>query len=125
MIDRYRDHAANERTMLAWVRTALAIIGFGVVVEKLNLFLRLSNLVQDGAAQSALASQWLGLALIATGIATIAMALKHYVAIAQAIDAAHTVEMKTARSDALLFLMIAVAVVAVALLFAHAVGLFF
>lgn len=30
-----RDHLANERTFLAWVRTALAVIGLGVVVGKL------------------------------------------------------------------------------------------
>jgi putative membrane protein len=30
-----RDHLANERTFLAWVRTALGFIGLGVVVAKL------------------------------------------------------------------------------------------
>jgi putative membrane protein len=29
MIERYSDHAANERTFLAWVRTALAVMAFG------------------------------------------------------------------------------------------------
>jgi putative membrane protein len=38
MIRGYRDHAANERTFLAWVRTGIAVIAFGVVIEKLNLF---------------------------------------------------------------------------------------
>ena len=33
MIHGYSDHAANERTFLAWVRTG---IGFGLVVEKFN-----------------------------------------------------------------------------------------
>ena len=39
MIRRYSDHAANERTFLAWVRTGIAVIAFGFVVEKFNLFL--------------------------------------------------------------------------------------
>ena len=39
MIPRYSDHAANERTFLAWVRTGLAIVVFGFVIEKFNLFL--------------------------------------------------------------------------------------
>ena len=37
MISAYRDHAANERTFLAWIRTGIAVIAFGVVIEKLNL----------------------------------------------------------------------------------------
>ncbi|WP_146892603.1 YidH family protein, partial [Acetobacter oeni] len=41
MIPRYTDHAANERTFLAWVRTALAIIAFGCFLAKFDLFLRL------------------------------------------------------------------------------------
>ena len=28
MIVNYADHSANERTFLAWVRTAVAIVGF-------------------------------------------------------------------------------------------------
>jgi putative membrane protein len=34
----YTDHAANERTFLAWLRTGIAVIAFGFVVEKFNLF---------------------------------------------------------------------------------------
>jgi len=30
-----RDHLANERTFLAWVRTALAVIGLGVLLGTL------------------------------------------------------------------------------------------
>tara|TARA_R110000824_G_scaffold237486_8_gene426267 strand:- start:639 stop:980 length:342 start_codon:yes stop_codon:yes gene_type:complete len=36
MKDRYPDHSANERTFLAWIRTALAIVGFGILVTKLG-----------------------------------------------------------------------------------------
>jgi putative membrane protein len=39
MIRSYSDHAANERTFLAWVRTGIAVIAFGFVIEKFNLFL--------------------------------------------------------------------------------------
>ena len=38
MIRSYSDHAANERTFLAWVRTGIAVIAFGFVIEKFNLF---------------------------------------------------------------------------------------
>ena len=38
VIHGYSDHAANERTFLAWVRTGVAVIAFGFVIEKFNLF---------------------------------------------------------------------------------------
>lgn len=39
MIEHYTDHAANERTFLAWVRTAIAVMAFGFLVERFDLFL--------------------------------------------------------------------------------------
>jgi inner membrane protein YidH len=39
MITAYRDHAAAERTYLAWVRTGIATVAFGFVIEKFNLFM--------------------------------------------------------------------------------------
>ena len=39
MIPGYADHAANERTFLAWVRTGVAVIALGFVIEKFNIFL--------------------------------------------------------------------------------------
>jgi putative membrane protein len=35
-----RDHMANERTFLAWIRTSIGIMAFGFVVEKFALFIR-------------------------------------------------------------------------------------
>ena len=37
MIPRYNDLAANERTYLAWMRTALALIAFGFLLERFDL----------------------------------------------------------------------------------------
>ena len=31
---RVRDHLANERTYLAWMRTAISLMGFGVVIVR-------------------------------------------------------------------------------------------
>ena len=36
MISQYTEHAANERTFLAWVRTAIAIVGFGLAAARLG-----------------------------------------------------------------------------------------
>jgi len=35
-----REHLANERTFLAWLRMSVAIIAFGFVVERFSLFLK-------------------------------------------------------------------------------------
>lgn len=43
MIKRYTDHAANERTYLAWIRTAIAVMAFGFLIEKFDLFLSYSG----------------------------------------------------------------------------------
>ena len=37
MIAKYTDHAANERTFLAWIRTGLAVVAFGFFLVKLNV----------------------------------------------------------------------------------------
>jgi putative membrane protein len=39
MIRDYANAAANERTFLAWVRTGVAVIALGFVIERFNLFL--------------------------------------------------------------------------------------
>src|SRR5690349_11464639 len=43
---RIADHLANERTFLAWIRTALGLIGLGFVLARMGLFLR--NLAMAG-----------------------------------------------------------------------------
>ena len=42
MIRNFSDHAANERTFLAWVRTAITMMAFGFLVEKFDLFLHIT-----------------------------------------------------------------------------------
>ncbi|TWR28557.1 DUF202 domain-containing protein [Mucilaginibacter achroorhodeus] len=39
------DHLANERTFLAWIRTSIALMGFGFVVVKFSLFVKQLSLV--------------------------------------------------------------------------------
>lgn len=34
------DHLANERTFLAWLRTSIALMGFGLILVKFSLFLK-------------------------------------------------------------------------------------
>jgi putative membrane protein len=70
MIKRYSDHAANERTFLAWVRTAIAVMAFGFLIERFDLFLRYiaPQAAQPQAApRSEAFANWAGLAFIVLG----------------------------------------------------------
>ncbi len=42
---RISDHMANERTLLAWIRTNIGIIAFGFVIEKFGLFIKQMGLI--------------------------------------------------------------------------------
>ncbi|MGH7113645.1 MAG: YidH family protein [Stellaceae bacterium] len=77
MIERYSDHAANERTFLAWVRTAIAIMAFGFLVQKFDLFLRIAGgSLAAGSlpAGSSVVGTTAGLLLIVLGGAMVAFA---------------------------------------------------
>jgi uncharacterized protein (DUF302 family)/uncharacterized membrane protein YidH (DUF202 family) len=64
-----RDYLAVERTLLAWIRTGLALMGFGFVVARFGLFLQQIQLVNRSLEpQSTGLSLWFGTALIAAGI---------------------------------------------------------
>ncbi len=80
-IDRQREHQANERTFLAWLRTSIALIGFGVAIARFGLFLnelqtRINN--QDVPTHSFISSQDLGVGLVIIGIIMIVLATWRY-----------------------------------------------
>ena len=63
---------AAERTMLAWIRTGLALMGFGFVVAKFGLFLQKLAEIKDShikIAGNQSASVWIGIALVLLGVA--------------------------------------------------------
>lgn len=105
MIKRYSDHAANERTFLAWVRTAIAVMAFGFVIEKFDLFLqalapqmtqRTLKLLAPHGEKFANAA---GLAFIAIGIAMIVLAGLRFAWTAKAIESDATVPSPGERFD--------------------------
>ena len=68
-----RDHLANERTFLAWIRTSITIVGLGFVVAKFGILLRevggphVHSLTAEAGAV-------VGVALVASGVLAAALA---------------------------------------------------
>ena len=84
MIQHYTDHAANERTYLAWVRTAIAVMAFGFVVERFDLFLGISQHVRR-PLNSAL-GEAAGLGLMTAGLAIVIVAALRFLRTRREID---------------------------------------
>jgi len=89
-IRNFRDHAANERTFLAWVRTGIAVIAFGFLVERFDLFL--SYLARAAPHPRALMphnalANIAGLTLIVLGIVMIVVAALRFRRTSVEIDA--------------------------------------
>jgi putative membrane protein len=76
---RIRDHLANERTYLAWMRTAIALLGFGVVIVRLRLFQ--TPLIPH------VGTGWkLGLVFSFVGLLTVWLSTTHYFAVRRDIE---------------------------------------
>ena len=71
---------AAERTMLAWIRTGLAMMGFGFVVARFGIFLREVAAAEVHAPPTTVGySQWIGTALIVLGVlVNVLAAAGHY-----------------------------------------------
>jgi putative membrane protein len=83
----FSDHAANERTMLAWVRTGIALMAFGFAIARFGLFLReITDLGKIKLhASHGLNSGWFGVALVLLGLLTNTVATVRYVRLRKAL----------------------------------------
>lgn len=111
MIPRFSDHAANERTFLAWVRTGIATIAFGFVIDKFNLFLRTlaSAELPSGTVlkiQPSALGRYDGTALIFLGITLIAVAAWRFVRTSRLIESAQTHPVTSVRAELVLSLLL-------------------
>ncbi|QIP04384.2 YidH family protein [Bradyrhizobium symbiodeficiens] len=126
MIERYSDHAANERTFLAWVRTGIAIIAFGFVVEKFNLFVRTIAEASRTDTGSRLQldrftgpfSHYDGLVLILIGIAIIMISLIRFIRIGRMIDDAQSHSAVGIKAELVLAVVLGLVVTAMTVYFA-------
>lgn len=88
-IRNYPDHAANERTFLAWVRTSIAVIAFGFLVERFDLFLAYTALAAGKARIGVPRGEFgqvAGLTLIVLGMTMIGVATWRFARTAREID---------------------------------------
>jgi len=120
MIRGYSDHAANERTFLAWVRTGIAVIAFGFVIEKFNLFVLTIASVNSADTGRRLHLESLsgplgrceGLALVLVGLALIAIAAVRFVRTQRLLDDQDIHPAASVRAELLLSTTLAVIVAA-------------
>ncbi len=81
------DYLAAERTLLAWIRTGLAMMGFGFVVARFGLFLQEIQIARSYSAQQTYGlSLWFGTALIAVGVILTVFAGFHHMRLIRELD---------------------------------------
>ena len=76
--NRARDHMANERTFLAWVRTGAAIVVFGFAIGRFSIAIRQLAALQNHGVRTAGLSVWLGSGTIVAGLLLVIAGLLRY-----------------------------------------------
>ncbi|HEY5049078.1 MAG TPA: DUF202 domain-containing protein [Rhizomicrobium sp.] len=124
-IKNFSDHAANERTFLAWVRTSITVTAFGFLVERFDLFLAV---MASGAPLQKIAvhrsefGHVAGLVLIVAGVAMIVLAALRFVRTAKQIDDDQVRPGTGSRIDIALAALLALLGIALFVYLFHAVG---
>lgn len=80
---------AAERTLLAWVRTGLALMGFGFVVARFGLFLRELSVAEHAASGPVRPTGWslgVGVTLVLLGVLISTLAALEYRTVIGRID---------------------------------------
>ena len=76
--NRARDHLANERTFLAWVRTSVAIVVFGFAIGRFAIAMRQLTEFQGHGSKTTGFSVWMGMSAILAGVALMVAGLARY-----------------------------------------------
>ncbi len=86
---------AKERTFLAWIRTGLALMGFGFVVARFSLFLRMiQGRVDNSLPGHSGWSMWFGTLLVLTGVLVQGLVVADYVRFVSFLKLGETPEIK-------------------------------
>jgi putative membrane protein len=76
--NRARDHLANERTFLAWLRTGIATIVFGFAIGRFSIALREFLKLQGHDSNTPGLTTWLGIISTVGGVGLILIGLARY-----------------------------------------------
>ena len=81
------DHLANERTFLAWIRTAIAVMTLGVAINRFALFLmEMHQVVPEARNLANRHVEKLGIGLVRLGIVLLVGSTWHYIHVGRTID---------------------------------------
>ena len=76
--DKQREHQANERTYLAWLRTSISLIGFGFAIARFGFFLQQLFRTDSSAVSPFFSSRLIGISLVGFGVFSIILAACRY-----------------------------------------------
>jgi putative membrane protein len=77
--EKSREHLANERKFLAWIRTSIALMAFGFVIVKFSLFLKeIALLLESNSVSSKGYSAIVGVIMVALGVILAILAFLQY-----------------------------------------------
>jgi putative membrane protein len=104
LIESYTDHAANERTYLAWVRTALALLAFGLLVERFDLYSRSLSDPSHSASDPGVSAvgRTAGLGLILLGVLVLSISSYRYLKFKQLIASREKRDFRASHTDLVL-----------------------
>jgi putative membrane protein len=112
---------AAERTLLAWQRSAIALMGFGFVIERFGLFLAMVMHQSEIATQRGF-SLMFGVLLLLLGAAVALISARQFLQVAKGLDPAVVPPGYWTRAGVVLNVIIAMIAVILALHFLWAAG---
>ena len=110
------DSLAAERTFLAWIRTGLALMGFGFVVARFGLFLQQIQFIQHAPSPQPYGlSLWFGTALIVLGVAVNLLSAWHHLRLVRELNRGGPVPSRPSTQAVLVALFLALVGLAMAI----------